>query len=79
MIRHVLVLLLSLTTFPVIAAEERLEESHQGTTEEQRACRSDVVRYCRGVQDKGDDAMVDCLKLNLRRLKPACRQIIEQL
>jgi hypothetical protein len=81
MIRHLTVLLvLSLTVFSlVVAAEERPAESHQGTLEEQRACRSDVARHCRSVQDKGDDAMVDCLKANIKKLKPSCRQVIELL
>jgi hypothetical protein len=81
MIRHLPVLLfLSLTvSSPVVAAEERPTEGHRGTLEEQRDCQSDVVRYCRSVHDKGDDAMVDCLKANVKKLKPSCRQIIEQL
>jgi hypothetical protein len=80
MIRHLSVLLfLSLTVSSRVAAEERPTEGHRGTLEEQRDCRSDVIRHCRSVHDKGDEAMVDCLKANIRKLKPSCRQIIEQL
>ena len=80
MIRHLPLLVLSLRFFsPVVAAEERPAPSHQGTLEEQQACQSDVVRHCRSVQHKGDDAMVDCLKANIEKLKPSCRQVIELL
>jgi hypothetical protein len=76
MIRHLL-LILSLAFSTVAVAAERPEEGHQGTLEEQQACQSDVARHCRSVQDKGDDAIVDCLKANIKKLRPACRQVIE--
>jgi len=76
MIQHLL-LILSLALFTIAVAAERPEEGHQGTPEEQQACRSDVARYCRSVQDKGDEAIVDCLKANIKKLRPACRQVIE--
>ena len=76
MIQHLL-LILSLALFTIAVAAERPEEGHQGTPEEQQACQSDVARHCRSVQDKGDDAIVECLKANIRKLRPACRQVIE--
>ena len=72
-----LLLVLSLALSAGAAAAERSEQGHQGTADEQQACRSDVVRYCRSVQDKGDEAIVDCLKANIKKLSPACRQVIE--
>ena len=76
MIRH-LPLVLSLALSSIAVAQERPVEGHKGTPEEQQACRSDVARYCRNVQDKGDEAIVDCLKANIKTLRPACRQIVE--
>jgi hypothetical protein len=49
---------------------------HQGTPAQQRACRSDVARFCRNVGG-GDYAIADCLRANAGRLRPACRAVIE--
>jgi hypothetical protein len=46
-----------------------------GSPQQQRACRADVVRHCRGIQD--DLAIADCLKANASTLRLACRQVIE--
>jgi hypothetical protein len=73
MIRHLL-LVLSLALSTIAVAAEPTGEGHQGTPEEQQACQSDVARHCRGVQDKGDEATVDCL---IKKHRPACRQVIE--
>jgi hypothetical protein len=40
---------------------------HLGTPEQQRACRPDVQRFCREMQNQGDYAIADCLKTNERR------------
>ncbi len=70
--RYVRFTLLSLALCPgaVLA-----EGAHRGTPEQQRACRIDVLRHCRGIQD--DLAIADCLKANVRELHPACQRVIE--
>ena len=76
MVQHVLLALSSAISSIAVAAE-RPGEGRQGTPEEQQACQPDVARHCRSVQDKGDEAIVDCLKANIKKLRPACRQVIE--
>jgi hypothetical protein len=49
--------------------------AHKGTVEQQRACRPDVLRLCRGIQD--DDEVTDCLKANVAKLRPACLQVMQ--
>jgi len=49
---------------------------HMGTPEQQRACRPDVLRYCRNVQG-GDFAIADCLRANKQKLTAACRRVFE--
>jgi len=50
---------------------------HMGSPQQQRACRSDVLRHCRAMQDKDDITIAFCLKANIKKLTPACRQVIE--
>jgi hypothetical protein len=57
------------------AAQGRDFGAHMGTPEQQRACRPDVVRHCRGMSD--DYAIEGCLRANVERLRPACRQVIQ--
>jgi len=64
--------MLLLTALPATAAAQ---ERHAGTPEQQRACRPDVVRHCRGVHE--DQAILQCLQANVSNLRPACRQVIE--
>jgi len=68
---HLSVLLLSLTVLSTPAFAQY--GGHQGTREQQRACRHDVVRYCRGVHD--DYAISSCLQANMPRLSGACRRV----
>jgi hypothetical protein len=49
--------------------------NNRGTVEQQRACRPDVVRHCRGMSD--DYAIEGCLRANVERLRPACRHVIQ--
>ena len=65
----VLLLLLTVLSTPAFAQFG----GHQGTVEQQRACRPDVVRYCRGIQD--DYAISSCLQANMPRLSGACRRV----
>jgi len=78
MVRYLLVLTLTFAMLPGIAfAQEGGAQGHVGTPEQQRACRPDVQRFCREMQNQGDYAMADCLKANARRLSSACRRVIE--
>jgi len=66
------VMVLSLTVLSTSVSAQGYG-GHQGTPAQQRACRPDVVRYCRGMPD--DYAMASCLQANMVRLSPACRRI----
>jgi Cysteine rich repeat len=78
MIRHLLVLALTLAALPAVAfAQGGGAPGHLGTPEQQRACRPDVKRFCPEVQSQGDYAIADCLKMNERRLSSACRRVME--
>jgi len=48
---------------------------HQGTPEQQRACRHDATRFCR--QEGDDYAIANCLRANIGRLRPGCRAVME--
>jgi hypothetical protein len=53
--------------------------SFEGTADEQRACRPDVVRLCPDtVQDANPDSqrILACLQRNRAKLKPACSQVL---
>ena len=78
MIRRLLVPALTLAALPTVAfAQGGGAPGHLGTPEQQRACRHDVQRFCREMQNQGDYAIADCLKTNERRLSSACRRVIE--
>jgi hypothetical protein len=78
MLRHLLVPALTLAVLPAVAfAQGGGAQGHLGTPEQQRACRSDVQRFCREMQNQGDYAIADCLKTNSRRLSSPCRRVIE--
>jgi len=48
---------------------------HQGTPQQQSACRHDATRFCR--QQVDDYAIADCLRANMARLRPVCRAVME--
>jgi hypothetical protein len=50
-------------------------DGHQGTPEQQRACRPDVLRYYRGIND--DYAVEQCLRANMSASKPGCPRIFQ--
>lgn len=50
---------------------------HQGTLQQQRACRPDVLRHCRRLLDQSDSALADCLRANARNLSPTCRDALQ--
>ena len=56
-------------------AQDSRTTGHKGTAEQQRACRSDALRLCRGIHD--DDAVFQCLRENVAKLHSACRDVIE--
>jgi hypothetical protein len=73
MLKHLHILALVLALMPVSAVAQSYQ-GHRGTAEQQRACRPDVVRHCRGMNS--DFAMEDCLRQHMRDLRPACRKVL---
>jgi hypothetical protein len=69
----ILLTALSVASLDTIIAEGR-ESGYRGTEQQQRACRPDALRHCRGVDD--DRAIEACLRANVDRLRPACRHVI---
>ncbi len=72
MVKTFAILTLSLAIWPFAALAQ---DGHRGTAQQQRACQSDVARYCRG--SHSDGAIADCLRSHADRLRHACRQVIE--
>jgi hypothetical protein len=72
MFRHLSVVTLVLVSLPSAG----FAQSHSGNSVEQRACRSDVVRYCRASLDSGDLAVANCLSAHRDRLHHACRAVL---
>ncbi len=68
MTRVFAIAMLSLMILPGAAVAQ-----HKGTPAQQRACRHDVLHWCRDV--KGDDAIAACLRDNMGRLSPACKKV----
>jgi len=67
----------ALSTALVALSSAALAQS-EGTSEEQRACRSDVRRFCYKVKDLNDtSAFLQCLQSNRARLSRACREVLE--
>jgi hypothetical protein len=46
----------------------------QGTPQQRAACRGDVARLCKGMNDTG--AIHGCLQSNYSKLRPACQKVI---
>ena len=70
MIRALVIAMLSIMLLSTAAVGQ-----HQGTPEQQRACRHDATRFCR--QEVDDYAIANCLRANIGRLRAACRAIME--
>jgi hypothetical protein len=70
MTRALAIAMLSIVMLPAAALGQ-----HQGTPEQQRACRHDATRFCRAEVD--DFAVANCLRANIGRLRTGCREIIE--
>jgi hypothetical protein len=67
--------LLAVTLMPTVFAAQSRAQTHQGTPEQQRACRADAARYCSAFRE--DNAIANCLRANVGRLHPACRRVIQ--
>ncbi len=77
MVRYCGLMLMSvLSLTPRAAAEGGRVDSHGGSLQQQRACRPDVIRHCRDMQDQDDAAMLACLRAHERQLRPACRKAL---
>jgi hypothetical protein len=72
MVRYFFVLTAAIT---MASAGYAQEGRHKGTAEQQRACRPDAVRLCRGLHE--DEAIYTCLKTNIAKLRSVCREVIE--
>jgi hypothetical protein len=46
----------------------------QGTPQQRAACRGDVARFCKGMQDTG--AIHGCLQSNSSRISERCRRVL---
>ena len=76
MSRYVFFLIVATAAASAVAyAQESRPAGHKGTAEQQRACRPDVLRLCRGIHE--DEAIYACLKANTAKLRSACREVIE--
>jgi hypothetical protein len=79
MIRYQLALILTLVLLSLGAsAQDRRSDDHRGTLQQQRACRSDVLRHCRHIQDQDDQTIAECLKAHVQQLSPDCRRVLEE-
>jgi hypothetical protein len=90
MIRHsalLLALVLSTQAAPAFAQDKPFFPiplpfpDFQGTAEEQKACKPDVVRLCpetvSNSSQTDQNRILACLQANRAKLKPACRQVLE--
>jgi hypothetical protein len=76
MIKFFLFLIVAMTAASSVGyAQDSRTAGHKGTAQQQRACRPDVLRLCRGIHD--DDAVFECLRANTAKLHSACREVIE--
>ena len=76
MIRYFFFLAVAITVASSVGyAQDSHTAGHKGTAQQQRACRPDALRLCRGIHE--DDAIFACLKMHLATLHSACREVIE--
>lgn len=76
MIRYFFFLVVAITAASSVGhAQDSQGAGHKGTAQQQRACRPDVLRLCRGIHD--DEAIFACLKSNIAKLHSVCREVIE--
>ena len=65
----------AIAMFSIVILSAAALGQHQGTPEQQRACRHDATRFCRYMND--DYAIANCLRANIGRLRTECRQVME--
>jgi hypothetical protein len=70
MVRYLAIVTLMIASLPSTVLAQ------SGTPAEQRACRADVARYCRGSLQGGDLAIANCLSAHRERLHRACRAVL---
>jgi len=76
MIRHCFVLMVAVAAASSAGyAQDGRTGGHKGTAQQQRVCRPDALRLCRGIHD--DEAILACLQANIGKLRSACRGVIE--
>jgi len=76
MIRYFFFLVVTITAASSAGyAQDSRTAGHKGTAQQQRACRPDALRLCRGLHD--DEAIYACLKANVAKLHSVCREVIE--
>ena len=66
--RNLIAIALLLLNTPVLA--------QSGTPEEQKACSSDVKRYCSKVISEGDLSILACLQQNRSAISQACQKVL---
>jgi hypothetical protein len=54
------------------------QQTGGGTPDQQKACRSDVSRYCRNVVQGGDFAILGCLQANRDKISKACARVLQE-
>jgi len=66
-----------LTLIAILASAPLSAGFAQGTPQQRAACRSDVVKFCKG---KGEDpgVLLSCLEENKDKISEKCRKVIEQ-
>lgn len=57
-------------------AQSRASFAHSGTADEQAACTPDVLSLCFW-EIPNEDRIVACLNKNIKKLSPACRNVID--
>jgi hypothetical protein len=70
MSRVLLLSALFIVAVPVMASAQQ----SRGTPEQQRACRGDATKFCRGLKE--DAEIYQCLKQHAAQLTKACRTVI---
>jgi hypothetical protein len=64
------------TAYLMIFISSAAVAQHGGTEQEQRACASNVQRYCRPVLDQGDFAVLACLQHHRQQLTASCKKVL---
>ena len=74
---HRLVLILSLLVVAGCDAwAQNYPKSYPGTPAEQKACRDDAARFCRGMTDASE--VRACLVSHRREITKGCRRVLER-